>query len=71
MVNDHLSIEALVQQLRKETNFYGFSEDACTRYQVIYRLLKEFDNDLVQHKYLENNILFPKGLQLEKELLEL
>jgi regulator of cell morphogenesis and NO signaling len=70
-VNDHLRIEALVFQLRKETINYTFSEDACTRYQVIYRQLKEFDDDLVQHKHLENNILFPKGLQLEKELLEL
>jgi regulator of cell morphogenesis and NO signaling len=70
-VNEHLRIEALLQQLRRETDFYRFQEDACTRHQVIYNQLKEFDNDLVQHKHLENNILFPKGLQLEKELLEL
>ena len=70
-INDHLRIEALMLQLRNETVFYTFSSEACTRYQVIYQQLQEFDNDLVQHKYLENNILFPKGLQLEKELLEL
>lgn len=70
-VNDHLRIEALLLQLRNETESYTFSPDACTRYQVIYRQLKEFDDDLVQHKHLENNILFPKGVRLEKELLEL
>lgn len=70
-VTDHLRIEALMLQLRTETTFYNFPADACTRYQVIYRQLKELDDDLVQHKHLENNILFPKGLQLEKELLEL
>jgi len=70
-VIDHVRIEALVQELRKQTNHYSFPEEACTRHQVIYRQLKEFDSDLVHHKHLENNILFPKGLQLEKELLEL
>lgn len=70
-VTDHLRIEALLQQLRKETDSYQFAEEACTRHQVIYNQLKEFDNDLVQHMHLENNVLFPKGLQLEKELLEL
>jgi regulator of cell morphogenesis and NO signaling len=70
-IHDHKRIEALVQQLRNETQNYSFSEEACTRHQVIYRQLKELDNDLVHHKHLENNILFPKGLQLEKELLEL
>jgi regulator of cell morphogenesis and NO signaling len=71
IVNEHLRIEALLQQLRQVTDFYRFQEDACTRHQVIYNQLKEFDTDLVQHKHLENNILFPKGLQMEKELLEL
>ena len=70
-INDHNRIEALLQQLRNETQVYSFDENACTRYQVIYRQLKELDNDLVQHKHLENNILFPKELELEKELLEL
>ena len=70
-VHDHNRIEALVQQLRTETQYYSFADDACTRHQVIYQRLKELDDDLVQHKHLENNILFPKGLQLEKELLEL
>jgi regulator of cell morphogenesis and NO signaling len=70
-VIDHLRIEALLLQLRQVTDKYSFTENACTRHQVIYRQLREVDDDLVQHKHLENNILFPKGLQLEKQLLEL
>ncbi len=27
--------------------------------------------DLVQHKHLENNILIPKAVEMEKELLQL
>jgi regulator of cell morphogenesis and NO signaling len=32
--------------------------------------LLEIDNDLVQHMHLENDILFPRSIAMEKELLE-
>lgn len=70
-IKDHNCITALLIQLRKETSHYSFAENACTRLQVIYNQLKDFDADLVQHKHLENNILFPKAETLEKELLQL
>ncbi len=57
-------------QLREVTNDYQFAVHACTNHQVIYHKLKEFDVDLVQHKHLENNILFPKVMTMEKELLQ-
>ena len=55
--------------LREAANNYQFGTDACTNHQVIYHKLKEFDADLVQHKHLENNILFPRALQMEKDLV--
>ena len=55
--------------LRTASNGYRFGEDACTNHQVIYHKLKEFDADVVQHKHLENNILFPRAAQMEKDLL--
>ncbi len=30
-------------------------------------MLEEFENDLHKHIHLENNILFPKAINLEKE----
>jgi regulator of cell morphogenesis and NO signaling len=69
--SEHTHITAMMKELRKLTGQYQFPEEACTNYQVIFHKLKEFDNDLVQHKHLENNILFPKALQIEKELLQL
>ena len=68
---EHGRIASLLQQLRETTNNYVFSPDACANHQVIYKKLKEFDADLVQHKHLENNILFPKVLAMEKSLLQL
>jgi regulator of cell morphogenesis and NO signaling len=43
-------------------------EDACASYSLLYRLLDEFENDLHLHVHLENNILFPKALDIEKQL---
>ncbi len=42
--------------------------DACTTYKVLYQELKEFESDLHKHIHLENNILFPKAIELEKSL---
>lgn len=42
--------------------------DACNTYNVTFGLLKELQQDLFKHIHLENNILFPKALKLEKEL---
>lgn len=68
---DHSRIASLLKQLRQQTKGYTFGPDACANYRVIYNKLKEFDADLVQHKHLENNILFPKALEMEKSLLQL
>ncbi len=44
---------------------------ACNTYKVTFSLLKEFEDDLHLHIHLENNILFPKAIELEKELMSL
>ncbi|MGB1318839.1 MAG: iron-sulfur cluster repair di-iron protein [Flavobacteriales bacterium] len=45
----------------------GFNppEYACNTWRVSYSLLKEFQDDLHKHIHLENNILFPKALEME------
>lgn len=46
----------------------GFTppEDACTTYRVTFQMLKEFEQDLHRHIHLENNILFPKAIMMQK-----
>jgi regulator of cell morphogenesis and NO signaling len=55
--------------IRKATNDYTLPEDACTSFTILYKKLQEFENDLFNHVHLENNILFPKAIALEKELI--
>ncbi|WP_313304965.1 iron-sulfur cluster repair di-iron protein [Empedobacter sp.] len=50
------------------TNNYTPPADACNTYRVTYSMLEDFENDLHTHIHIENNILFPKSIQLEKEL---
>lgn len=51
------------------TDHYQPPADACNTYKVTYALLQEFENNLHLHIHLENNILFPKASQMEKELM--
>lgn len=48
------------------TNKYQTPEDGCSTYNVAFKMLEEFENDLHKHIHLENNILFPKAIELEK-----
>lgn len=41
-------------------------EDACPTYHAFYDGLSDFEQDLHQHSHLENNILFPRAIDLEK-----
>lgn len=48
------------------TNNYTPPEDACNTYKVTFAMLEEFERDLHKHIHMENNILFPKAITLEK-----
>lgn len=70
MHQEHEVIEKTLQQFRKLTNNYTPPEAACVSHRLSFLLLKELDDDLVQHTYLENEVLFPKAIAMEKELLD-
>lgn len=55
-------------KLRDLGNDYLPPSDACNTYKVTFSLLREFEEDLYSHIYLENNILFPKAELLESKL---
>ena len=68
METDHESAGEILAELSTVTNGYTAPEGACNSFQFLYQKLKELDEDLHQHIHLENNILFPKALAMEKEL---
>lgn len=68
MEADHEAAGGILDEIQKLTNNYTAPADACNSYQFLYKKLKELDEDLHQHIHLENNLLFPKALKLDKEL---
>jgi len=70
MVHEHDHAGSLMQEIRKLTNSYTPPPEACTTYRLSFASLHAFELDLHQHVHLENNILFPKALQLFDKLNE-
>ncbi|NTS42301.1 iron-sulfur cluster repair di-iron protein [Flavisolibacter sp. BT320] len=68
MEEEHEAAGGILDALQKLTNGYTAPDGACNSFQFLYKKLKALDEDLHQHIHLENNILFPKALALEKEL---
>ena len=66
MKHEHTVVGDLFVKIDDLTNSYQFPEDACGTYQVTYKMLEDFEKDLHTHIHLENNILFPKAIELEK-----
>lgn len=71
MEAEHVSAGNAMDTIRKLTNNYVLPEDACTTFQITYKELDEFEKDLHKHVHLENNILFPRSIELEEELSKL
>ncbi len=71
MMSEHDTEGERFRKIAELSNNYSTPADGCTTYKVAFNLLKEFEEDLHLHIHLENNILFPKSIELEKELAAL
>jgi regulator of cell morphogenesis and NO signaling len=60
MEHEHEQAGVIIHQIRSLTENYTPPLHACPTFQLTWKLLKEFDEDLMQHIHLENNILFPR-----------
>lgn len=66
MMKEHTDEGERFRQIRALSNDYTPPADGCNTYKVTFKLLEEFEKDLHLHIHLENNILFPKAIDLEK-----
>jgi len=66
MESEHVAVGGSMDEINRLSNGYVTPEDACSSYRALYAKLDEFEQDLHRHIHLENNILFPKAIQLEK-----
>jgi len=64
MEDEHDHAGGMMKKIRKLSNDFTLPEDACKTYQILYKNLEGFEEDLHKHVHLENNILFKKAEQL-------
>lgn len=63
---DHETESERFRRIAALTNNYTPPTESCNTYKVAFAMLEEFEKDLRKHIHLENNILFPKAIELER-----
>jgi len=67
----HSNQDDVMFGIRKLTNNYTLEKDPPVLLKVIYSELQSFERNLIIHAQIENEVLLPKALVLEKELYKL
>lgn len=70
MEDDHSVEGDRFRTISDLTDSYNPPADACNTYRVTFSLLQEFEEDLHRHIHLENNILFPKAIELTESIAD-
>jgi regulator of cell morphogenesis and NO signaling len=66
MMNEHDGAGSALRNMRQISNGYTAPPDACISFQALYQALAAFEADLHQHIHLENNVLFPRAIEMER-----
>ncbi len=66
MIHEHEGAATLLAEMRAVTNGFAPWPDACPTTTGLYYGLAAFERDLHRHVHLENNLLFPRAVALEK-----
>ncbi len=66
MEREHREAADELRIIRELTNGYRAPADGCTTYAVCTAELAQFERDLHRHVHLENNVLFPRAVALER-----
>ncbi|HLK65071.1 MAG TPA: iron-sulfur cluster repair di-iron protein [Bryobacteraceae bacterium] len=64
MLMEHDSAGDALGRLRALTSGFTAPDDACNTFRAFYYELAELESDLHRHIHLENNILFPRAVEL-------
>jgi regulator of cell morphogenesis and NO signaling len=65
MVMEHDAAGGALEAMRQASSNYAAPSDACTSFRSLYQALPALEADLHQHIHLENNLLFPRAINLE------
>ncbi|MCX7878763.1 MAG: iron-sulfur cluster repair di-iron protein [Ignavibacteria bacterium] len=68
MQTEHDNAGRLMEKINELTDGFSPPPNACQVFMVLYNELRDFQYDLHVHVHLENNVLFPKALDLEDKI---
>jgi regulator of cell morphogenesis and NO signaling len=68
MEREHQEVGDAMRLIRELTRGYVTPEDGCTTYEIGMAELREFERDLHRHVHLENNVLFPAAVRIERRV---
>jgi regulator of cell morphogenesis and NO signaling len=66
MESEHDSAGRALSRLREITKDFEVPEYACVTYKAMISGIRQLEEDLHMHIHLENNVLFPRALTLER-----
>jgi regulator of cell morphogenesis and NO signaling len=66
----HEAMTRSLSRIRELTEDYSITNLTCPKLRVVMRQLKDLETYMLEHKFLENNILFPRAVELESRLLK-
>jgi regulator of cell morphogenesis and NO signaling len=66
MLAEHDAAGGILACIRELSHDFAPPVDACPTYRGFYQALAEFEQDLRQHIHLENNILFPRAIEMDE-----
>lgn len=62
---EHEQVGELLGQIRTIASDFQPPQEACETFRALYAGLRDLESDLHEHIHLENNILFPKAVEVE------
>ena len=68
MMTEHDQAGTILKKMNSLSNNYQAPSDGCNTFKAAYASIKSMEEDIYLHIHLENNILFPKALELEEKL---
>ena len=68
MMNEHESALSILAELRSLTNEFTAPEWACATHVSFHTGLRAFERDLKQHIHLEDDVLFPRAVEMEDSI---
>lgn len=66
--NEHRKVEKTLKKIRQLSNDYTPTVKSSPALKLFYAQLFNFEQDIHKHIFLEENFLFPRVIELEKEL---